>query len=163
MFFAGLVDHFSLAVDPDTLWTQYRALMPHVTPAFEGVRPGLVALRQQGWRLVVVTNGRADNQLGKLRRTGLAQLLDGCFISDETEFRKPDPRVFQQAVEEPADVWMVGDDPLLDADAASRAGLLSVWISHGRHWPQALRPPTVTVATPADALSLLLDRRCARA
>lgn len=38
-FFAGLVNHFSLAVDPDALWTQYRALMPHVTPAFEGCDP----------------------------------------------------------------------------------------------------------------------------
>lgn len=55
------------------------------------MRPALVALRQQGWRLVVVTNGRADHQLGKLRRTGLAQLLDGWFISEQTGFRKPDP------------------------------------------------------------------------
>ena len=43
-FFAGLVDHFGLAVHPHALWKQYRAVMPHVTPAFEGVQPGLVAL-----------------------------------------------------------------------------------------------------------------------
>jgi FMN phosphatase YigB (HAD superfamily) len=155
-FFAGLVDHFGLAVHPDALWKQYRAVMPHVTPAFEGVQPELVALRQHGWRLVVVSNGRADNQLGKLRRTGLAELLDDCFLSEQTGFRKPDPRAFQQAVGEPADAWMIGDDPALDADAASRAGLFSVWISHGRRWPEALRPPAVTVATPADALDFLL-------
>jgi hypothetical protein len=29
---------------------------------------------------------------------------------------------------------VVGDDPLLDADAASRPGLFGVWISHGRRW-----------------------------
>lgn len=143
-------------MDPDALWKQYRAVMPHITPAFEGVPPGLVALRQRGWRLVVVSNGRADNQLGKLRRTGLAELLDDRFISEQTGFRKPDPRAFEQAVGEPADARVVGDDPALDADAASRAGLGCVWISHGRRWPEALRPPAVTVETPADALSFLL-------
>lgn len=84
-FFAGLVDHFGLAVDPDALWKQYRVVTPHITPAFEGVPPGLVALRQRGWRLVVVSNGRADNQLGKLRRTGLAELLDDRFISEQPQ------------------------------------------------------------------------------
>jgi len=157
-FFAGLVDHFGLAVHPHALWKQYRAVMPHITPAFEGVPPGLVALRQRGWRLVV-SNGRADNQLGKLRRTGLAELLDDRFISEQTGFRKPDPRAFEQAVGEPADARVVGDDPALDADAASRAGLFSVWISHGRRWPEALRPPAVTVETLADALSFYSTTR----
>jgi FMN phosphatase YigB (HAD superfamily) len=51
---------------------------------------------------------------------------------------------------------VVGDDPVLDADAARRAGLFGVWISHGRRWPEALRPPAVTVAAPADAVGFLL-------
>ena len=40
----------------------------------------------------IVTNGRVDNQLGKLRRSGVLDLLDGWCVSEETGIRKPDPR-----------------------------------------------------------------------
>jgi hypothetical protein len=36
-----------------------------------------------------------DNQLGKIRNTGLAELVDGWCISDEVGVRKPDPKIFQ--------------------------------------------------------------------
>jgi phosphoglycolate phosphatase-like HAD superfamily hydrolase len=36
-FFAGVVDRFGFADDPDGLWRDYRARMPELTPAFPGV------------------------------------------------------------------------------------------------------------------------------
>jgi len=55
------------------------------------------------------------------------------------------------------DIWMVGNDPVRDAQGATRAGLSTVWISHQRPWSGNLPLPTVTVAAPADALRYLHD------
>ncbi|HKS50595.1 MAG TPA: HAD hydrolase-like protein [Pseudonocardiaceae bacterium] len=55
------------------------------------------------------------------------------------------------------DIWMVGDDPVRDAQGATRAGLSTVWVSHQRPWPDDLPLPTVIVAAPADALRYLQD------
>jgi FMN phosphatase YigB (HAD superfamily) len=52
---------------------------------------------------------------------------------------------------------MVGNDPVRDAQGATRAGLSTVWISHQRPWSGNLPLPTVTVAAPADALRYLHD------
>ena len=64
------------------------------------------------------------------------------------------------------------DGTLVDRDAGFRTWLagfaaehglddagFSVWISHGRRWPEALRPPAVTVETLADALSFYSTTR----
>jgi hypothetical protein len=38
-----------------------------------------------------------DNQIGKLRRTGILALLDGWCVSEEVGIRKPDPAIFALA------------------------------------------------------------------
>jgi putative hydrolase of the HAD superfamily len=45
----------------------------------------------------------------------------------------------------PEDVLHVGDDPERDIVGASRLGLATCWVSHGRRWPHGLPPPTFTV------------------
>lgn len=65
---------------PAQLWADYRARMPMLSPAFPGVREGLLALRAAGWQLGVVTNVRSDNQLGKLRRAELLNLFGSCCV-----------------------------------------------------------------------------------
>lgn len=163
-FFAGVVEHFELGPVAEELWSSYRAFMPEATPVYAGVATGLAALREGGWRLVVLTNGGRENQLGKLRRHGLLDLVDAACVSQDTGLRKPDPRAFEMAISVlevgicPSRVWVLGDDPVLDIDAGARAGLSAIWISHGRRWPQepaGLTPPTCITVTPADGLGHL--------
>ncbi|MGW0589038.1 hypothetical protein [Streptosporangium sp. NPDC002607] len=51
---------------------------------------GLFQLRAFGWKVAVVTNGTADNQLGKTQRTGLAEAVDAYALSGLEGIRKPD-------------------------------------------------------------------------
>ncbi|MDQ2788248.1 MAG: HAD family hydrolase [Actinomycetota bacterium] len=163
-FFALLGERFPVVGDTAALWDDYRARMPHLAPVFPGVLDALIRLRQQGWRLGVVTNGRVDNQLGKLRRSGVLDLLDGWCVSEETGIRKPDPRVFLLARARcgvPAEdlCWVVGDDPDLDVAGGQASGMPTVWVSHGRVWASTARPPDRTGSTPVQALNHLdVDR-----
>jgi putative hydrolase of the HAD superfamily len=159
-FFTLVREHFGTSRDADGLWDDYRAQMPLLTVAFPGVIAALASLRAGGWRLVVVTNGRMDNQLGKLRRSGIIDLLDGCCVSEEIGIRKPDPVIFTIARERlgilsNAQCWVVGDDPELDVAGGRSSGMRTIWVSHGRSWPAGDYRPDRTAETPAAALAVL--------
>ncbi|GAA3464576.1 HAD family hydrolase [Saccharothrix longispora] len=95
---------------------------------------GAFAVWAAGWRIGVVTNGEPDNQGAGLRRTGLAEHLDGWCASGEAGGRKPDPAV-------------VG---------GGRAGFRTWWVGHGRPWPAEWPAPDRTSHDTADALTALL-------
>ena len=100
----------------DNLWE-------HVEP---DVAPALAALRQRGLRLVVVSNAN-----GRLRhlfdRLDLAKWFDLLFDSHDWGVEKPDPRLFQLALEQSRSdasrTIHVGDLYHVDVMGARRAGL----------------------------------------
>jgi HAD superfamily hydrolase (TIGR01509 family) len=159
-FFDRLSERFPSAGSPSELWHDYRRRMPGLTPAFPGVLARLEALRTSGWRLVVVTNGRTQTQLGKLRQTGIADVVHGWCISEELDVRKPDPAIFAAALArvgapDAGACWMVGDDPAADVAGGHTAGLRTSWVSHGRSWPRDDLRPDRTSRSPSDALRAL--------
>ncbi|WP_433057210.1 HAD family hydrolase [Dactylosporangium sp. CS-033363] len=99
------------------------------------VRPALEALTRAGHRLGVITNGDADQQRHKLRRTGLAAILTEVVASSEVGAAKPDARIFHHAAQRlglaPDRVVYVGDRLETDAVAATRAGMRGVWLNRG--------------------------------
>jgi HAD superfamily hydrolase (TIGR01549 family) len=98
-------------------------LWEHVEP---DVEPALAALRARGLRLVVVSNAN-----GRLRhlfdRLQLTRWFDHLLDSHEWGVEKPDPRLFQLALEQaqadPARTVHVGDLYHVDVVGARRAGL----------------------------------------
>ncbi|MBB5802280.1 putative hydrolase of the HAD superfamily [Saccharothrix ecbatanensis] len=165
--FAEIRAHFGLTDPVDRLWGRYRSRIPELVALRPFVLDGLVGLRAAGWRLGVVTNGQPDNQVAKLRRTGLADHVDGWCVSAEVGVRKPDPAIFRSAARRCGrpiedgriDGWMVGDSAELDVDGGRRAGLATFWISHGRPWPADLTPPDRVASDTHLAIQALLERR----
>lgn len=100
----------------DNLWE-------HVEP---DVAPALAALKDRGLRLVVVSNAN-----GRLRhlfdRVGLTKWFDHLLDSHEWGVEKPDPRLFQLALEQSradaARTIHVGDLYYVDVMGARKAGL----------------------------------------
>jgi putative hydrolase of the HAD superfamily len=114
-----------------------------VTP-YPDVRPVLEVLRGE-YCLVSVTNGNADMQ-----RTPLAGYFHCSLTSAAVGAAKPAPDIFYKALEwagvEADRAVHVGDDPVLDIEAAQQAGMRAVWMNRsGAAWPQALPPPEATV------------------
>lgn len=112
---------------------------------YADVIPALQGLRAR-YRLVSVTNGNAQ-----VHNTPLAGLFHHSLTAAGVGAAKPDPAMFRAALDwagvEPARAVHVGDDPLLDIDAARRLGITTVWIDRfDRPWPAQLDPPDVRVA-----------------
>lgn len=139
-----------------------RVMTEHVERirCYPGVVEALHRQREEGVRIVVVSNGTGRQQRAKIARVGLTELVDGIVLSEEVGVAKPDPRIFAAACEGTEDgepVWMVGDNPRADILGARDAGLPATWVSHGRTWlyRQGARP--TTAETTADALGLVLQ------
>jgi putative hydrolase of the HAD superfamily len=132
------------------------ALVPELVRVFRDHRPSLSLapgvvgtlqmLRQQGWRIVVLTNGLPSVQASKVAALDLARLVDHVLYAERYAGGKPSLAAFQAAVARlgvPAE-WCicVGDDPCADIEGARRAGLRAV---------QVMRPG-VGISADADGL-----------
>ncbi len=83
-------------------------------------------------RMALVTNGAPDVQRQKIAESGIAHFFDKILISGEFGFGKPDPRIFQAAIEHLGGSAersaMVGDSASRDIAGAKAAALKAIWI-----------------------------------
>jgi HAD superfamily hydrolase (TIGR01549 family) len=139
IFFGKVREHFTLSESVEELWSRYRGRMPYLVCCRPEVTDGLARLRTAGWKLAIVTNGTADNQLGKIQRTGLVEAVDAYALSGLEDIRKPDAGLFEIAARRCGMTladggWMVGDHPVADISGGRAAGLRTIWIDRGT-WP----------------------------
>ncbi|MDP6957841.1 MAG: HAD-IA family hydrolase [Planctomycetota bacterium] len=102
---------------------------------YEDVFPVLEDLRQKGFRLAIVSNW--DTRLRKIAGgLGLVEKVDEIFISAEVGRRKPDPYIFEQALEKvgvhPEEAIHVGDLLEEDVVGAQRAGIGALLMARGK-------------------------------
>ncbi|MFC7534898.1 HAD family hydrolase [Actinoplanes sp. GCM10030250] len=162
LFFGDVRERFGLGESAESLWVDYRRRMPELVTCRPGVLAALVALRRAGWGIGIVTNGQADNQLGKIRRTGLAEHVDAWAVSGELGVRKPARELFEAAargcgLDLAGGGWMVGDSPDADVRGGRAAGLATVWISRGQAWPDGVEPPDQVRADVESAAQVVMS------
>lgn len=99
---------------------------------FPDVAPLLVAAREAGVAVGLLTNSSQDYTERKLRIAGLEGRFDRLFTRDTLGFGKPDPRVFAAACaalgEPPAQILSVGDNLTWDVLPAADAGMPCAWL-----------------------------------
>lgn len=101
--------------------------------AYPDAAPALAELRGMGLRLVCVSNWDCDLP-AVLARVGLAGAFDEVVVSALTGARKPDPAIFERALElagcTAAEAMHVGDSPA-DVEGARAAGIAVLRIVRG--------------------------------
>ena len=119
-------------------WIQIceRQIFYHPIELMPGVAETLPSLRDHN-RLIVVTKGNTDEQLGKLRRSG----LENFFHAVAVVFEK-DAATYRQILADhkllPAQTWMIGNSPRSDINPAKTAGLGTVFIPYHSTWQHEL-------------------------
>ena len=103
--------------------------------------PELVdALRESGIAIAVVSN-RNNPYTELMDDLGLTPLVDFAMAAGEVNSWKPDPEIFQHAIErtgtKPAETIYVGDNYFADILGARRAGLNPVLIDPEKVFPDA--------------------------
>jgi putative hydrolase of the HAD superfamily len=109
---------------------------------------------------VVVTNGQAEVQDSRIRRTGLDRYVADWVISEQAGVSKPNPRIFALAAQRVrmrlGGAWVVGDSPEADIGGAAAMGLPSVWLHRGREWMDNRFAPTRVVGNVIQGLSAIM-------
>ncbi|MEU9837499.1 HAD family hydrolase [Streptosporangium sp. NPDC048047] len=159
IFFDRVRDHFALSDLVEELWSRYRRRMPYLVHCRPEVIDGLSQLRAAGWKVAIVTNGTTDNQLGKIRRTGLAKAVDAYALSGIEGIRKPDVGLFKIAtlrcgMSLTGGGWMIGDHPVKDIGGGRAAGLRTIWIDRGT-WPSQEHEADHVVTDVLQAIEIL--------
>ncbi|WP_127936722.1 HAD family hydrolase [Nonomuraea polychroma] len=166
LFFAEVRARYSLAESVEELLAACRRRMPDLVECYPGVLAGLAQLRARGWRVGIVTNGALGNQLGKLQRTGLANVIDGYAVSGAEGVSKPELGLFQIAAQRCGATlngggWMVGDNLIADIQGARTAGLRTIWIDRGT-WPGDEHHADYVVTDAVEAIAIIARRTRAR-
>lgn len=96
----------------------------------------------------MITNGPSDIQRGKIELLGIESLFPFILVSEEVDIWKPDPRIFQRAMElgnaGPDETVYIGDNPGHDVAGAQAAGVTSVWVNRRQAtWPGGNPPDHV--------------------
>ncbi|MBQ74247.1 MAG: HAD family hydrolase [Gammaproteobacteria bacterium] len=99
---------------------------------FDGALETLSLLSNQ-FTLGALTNGNAD-----IQKIGLDSYFSFAFSAEEVGAPKPADNLFRRALTHtntrPQQMLYVGDNPVLDIDAANRIGMHTVWVQHpGQH------------------------------
>ena len=108
--------------------------------------------------MVVLTNGITVIQKARLARSELSKWVDRVVISQEVGASKPDPKIFEIALDgvSPADALMIGDSLNSDILGANRAGIDSCWFNpKGKACPEHIRP-TYEAATLEECARIAL-------
>ena len=121
------------------LQTHWETWFPASSVAREGLVETLLTLHAQGIRLGIVTNGAVQRQQAKITHLQIRPYLSTIVISEAIQVKKPDPRIFAQALTEvgcvASQTWFVGDHPINDVLGAAASGLRAIWLTGFHPWP----------------------------
>nr|CAA6830810.1 MAG: Putative FMN hydrolase (EC; 5-Amino-6-(5'-phosphoribitylamino)uracil phosphatase [uncultured Thiotrichaceae bacterium] len=111
-------------------------------------------LLKRDYMLGSITNGNAD-----IKSVGLGELFDFSHNSATAGVSKPEPAIFEQALEmaglEPHQMVYVGDDQTLDIMGANRAGLRTIWYNPSRKEFVGKVNPDATMVSFAELVKLV--------
>ena len=92
--FETLFERVGIKADPVATENHYRTNLGNGCQIMAGAMEVLKELRKE-YKLYVITNGVAKTQHNRLEKSGLAELMEDKFISDEIGYNKPDREFFE--------------------------------------------------------------------
>ncbi len=105
---------------------------------FPDVMPGLVALKNKGLHLAILSNGEPKMLEAAVKNGGLSSLLDGIFSVEEVGIYKPSPQVYNlgpgRMKVSHAELGFVSSNSW-DINGAASAGLATFWILRSQGEP----------------------------
>lgn len=153
-FFRPLVEAGCPPETAEDMWPEldrvYLGLLAQKTTTVPGAVDAVRRMRDQGYKIGVLSNGFKEVQYGKLASIGLSHLVDVVALSDEIDINKPDRRFFEYAATKAGTTaeksLLVGDNPDTDIAGALGAGWHAVWLAD----PAAAPSPALNAALEAN-------------
>lgn len=144
--YQALIDEFKIeTIGWQELLADYESQFQYHCVPFPFLIEMLAAVKQQGYLLGIISNGRGEFQMRAISGLGIGDYFDVILISEIEGMRKPQPEIFDRAIcrlgcSAQTSIF-VGDHPEADIAGAKHAGMRTIW-KRSKHW---------VAATDADA------------
>jgi putative hydrolase of the HAD superfamily len=116
-------------------------------------------LKNEGYRLGVITNGESKGQREKISALQIEHYLDGIVTSGDIGVKKPAAHIYQVALNkldcEPHEAIYVGDHPINDYVGSSAVGITPIWFRGFVEWTSELERPMNIVSDLAAVVNEL--------
>jgi putative hydrolase of the HAD superfamily len=114
------------------VWEMGQVVLEPPIEFLDGVTEALPWLSGR-FRLILLTKGDQDVQVGKLERSGLAHYFEGVHVVQEKDAEVLRGLMADYGLQ-PEMTWMVGNSPRSDINPALEAGIGAVHIPHSNTW-----------------------------
>lgn len=159
--FDELLKRLGLRWDPRVIASgviAYRETSAAYLKPYPETVPTLLKLRDQGYKLGVVSDGRAVKQWQKLVQLGVQHIFRTVIVSEELGLKTLDPSLFKSALEKLngklEETIFIGTQLEPDIACANEVGVISVRIRRGEH---RIESPERAEATPRYEIDRLSE------
>jgi putative hydrolase of the HAD superfamily len=126
-----LVDEFKIEIGWQELLNDYVTQFQYYCVPFSALVETLDILKQQGYLLGIISNGRGAFQMSAISGLGITDYFDAILISESEGIRKPQPEIFHRAIDRLGSSAQtsvfVGDHPEADITGAKNAEMRAIW------------------------------------
>ena len=135
-FYKWLIFNFSLDLTPDLLIIKCaNELSFYIDKDTKTMQ--LLKNLSKNHQLFIATNGGEKNQMNKLKKSGLLEIIDSknIFISEKMKYKKPDKQFFdmiEKYISNTQKTVMIGDDPMNDILGAKQNNWETIWLKYNR-------------------------------
>lgn len=122
--------------------------------------PALVESLHKDYRLAIVTNGLKDVQEHRVKKSAIGKYFEDVVISEAVKVSKPDPRIFELALEnmkhaDKSKVLMVGDSLVTDIQGGINAGIDTCWYNPNKTLNKTEIKPTYEISSLMELRDIL--------
>jgi len=112
------------------------------------------------YRLAIITNGLKDVQDNRVRKSIIGKYFEDVVISEEVEVSKPDPRIFELALNnikhtDKSKVLIVGDSLTSDIQGGINFGIDTCWFNPNKIINQTGIKPTYEISNLMELKDIL--------
>ncbi|WP_296648099.1 YjjG family noncanonical pyrimidine nucleotidase [Romboutsia sp. 13368] len=131
--FQRLINKLNLSDDANRLSNLYIEFLSQGSFLYEETKE-LLDYLSKNYKLAIITNGLSDVQHKRIRESEVSHYFDEIIISQEVKISKPDPRVFEYALnslnhDDKSSVLMVGDSLTSDIKGGINASIDTCWFN----------------------------------
>lgn len=118
----------------------------------------LKTLKEKGYHIYLTTNGFPDFQYERIRSSKILKYLDGIFISEEIDLRKPSRGYFEYVIKHIPEsnlsrILVIGDAPAADIFGGINSKLDTCWLNEKNYYCKY--KPTYTIKSITELLDIL--------
>ena len=130
--FQSFLELYGEKGDPEKISKEYSCGLSLEHQTVEGAHDIVKLLKSRGYKVYATTNGLSSTQYRRIKESGLGELFDGVFVSEDAGSQKPDTEYFDFVIshipeKDKSKMLVVGDSPSSDILGGINSGIDTCW------------------------------------